>query len=377
MSDPTPEQADPTIHLAITLKGEPGARPGTILVDPDAQPTRIRVTRYGEETCETRELGSAAELPEILAQSNDKLWIEVLGLGDADTLKATGEALGLHPLVLEDVVNVHQRPKVETYDNGLFIILRFLYGDQVTDTEQLSIYLQEGRVVTFCERDPEVFARVHKRLQDRRARMRNRDSSYLAYAQMDAVVDAFFPLLEGYGERIEAMESEALDNPTPDTLVEIRANKRELLLLRRMLWPTREMLSQLLRDTNAEISEETKLFLRDCYDHSVQLIDITDGYRELSSGLMDVYLSSAGHKMNEVMRVLTVVATIFIPLTFLAGIYGMNFDGEKSPYNMPELRWQYAYPVFLVINLSIGLAMLWFFWRLGWLALPKRSQDAK
>lgn len=211
------------------------------------------------------------------------------------------------------------------------------------------------------------FNSVRNRIKCDRGIIRKHGADYLAYSLLDAIVDGFFPVLEKYGERIEDLEEEVIVNPTRSTLQQIYKVRRELLQLRRAIWPQRDVINALIRDSGELITDEVRLYLRDCYDHAVQVIDMVETYRELASGLMDVYLSAVSNKMNEIMKVLTVISSIFIPLTFIAGIYGMNFNTEKSPYNMPELNWYWGYPLCLAVMAAIGLGSIFFFWRRGWL----------
>jgi magnesium transporter len=348
------------------LHTKPGLAPGTIEVDPQAPKPKLRVIAYGPEGVEEAELAGVDEVS-AYQERHRVMWLNVDGLGDADVIQAIGRHFDLHPLALEDVVSTHQRAKVDDYDDRLYIVARMLTSLGSAETEQLSLFLGDGFVVSFQERVGDCFEPVRERIRRGRTRIRTSGSDYLAYALVDAVVDAYFPVLEGFGDRLEALEDEVLSHPITNTLAKIHAEKRRLQGLRRAVWPLRDALSVLLRDTGALISEETLVFLRDCYDHVVRSVDLVETYRELASGLTDLYLSSVSNRMNEVMKVLTVVATIFIPLTFVAGIYGMNFDPEVSPWNMPELKWAWGYPACMALMTAIGLAMVAFFYRRGWL----------
>jgi magnesium transporter len=294
-------------------------------------------------------------------------WIHVDGLGKADTLHALAERFGLHPLALEDVVNVHQRAKTELYGEELFIVARLAELHEHLDHEQISMFIGPRFVLTFQERSGDCFDPVRERLRSDRPRIRGSGPDYLAYALLDAIIDSYFPILESFGERLALLEERVIEEPDSDLVAEIRAIGRDLLLLRKLTWPHRDAFNHLMREETPLVQDETRLFLRDCYDHTIQLMDLIENYREVGSGLMDLYLSSISKRMNDVMKVLTIIATIFIPLSFVAGLYGMNFDPGRSPWNMPELGWYWGYPFALGTMSAVALAMLVFFWRKGWL----------
>jgi magnesium transporter len=272
---------------------------------------------------------------------------------------------------LEDVVNVSERPKTEDYDDQLLFIARMVVPKERGCgfySEQVSLVLGKHYLLTIQE-EPEhdCFGGVRTRIEKAKGIIRRQGADHLAYALIDAIVDGFFPVLERYGEELEDLEEEVIVSPTRQTLQKIYQVRRELLQLRRAIWPQRDAINSLIRDRSELISEEVQIYLRDCYDHTVQVMDMVETYRELASGLMDVYLSAVSNKMNEVMKLLTVVSSIFIPLTFVAGIYGMNFNTEKSPYNMPELNWYWGYPLCLGVMGAIAFGLLFFFWKRGWL----------
>ncbi|MEN9219150.1 MAG: magnesium/cobalt transporter CorA, partial [Gloeomargarita sp. DG_2_bins_126] len=282
-----------------------------------------------------------------------------------------GQVFCLHPLTLEDVVNVPQRPKVEQYADHIVLITRMVMpkaADAGFETEQVSFILgAAGYLLTVQEEaEQDTFASVRERIRTGKGMIRNYGADYLAYALLDTIVDGFFPVLEMYGERLEELEDEVVVNPTRATLAKIHQLKRDLLSLRRLIWPLRDAVNVLIRDAEDFFGAEVRVYLRDCYDHTVQVMDIVETYREVASGLMDVYLSAIGNKMNEIMKFLTVISTIFIPLTFIAGVYGMNFDPDKSPWNMPELDWYWGYPFALGLMLVIAIALIIFFKRRGW-----------
>ena len=352
----------------------PGSPPGTLVVDPRAPAPRMQVFCYGADAF--REVPEAS-LDDVAAGAADArtLWLNVDGLGHADTLKRIGERFALHPLALEDVVNVHQRPKFEAYDDQLFLIVRVPLpsadapapGATGLHTEQVAICLGRAHVVTFQESAGDAFEPVRHRLRMASSALRRRGADYLTYALLDAAIDAYFPLLEAYGERLEALENEVVERPQPEHATRIHDLKRDLLTIRRAVWPMRDLLAGMLRDDTPLIDEHTRVYLRDCLDHAIQLIDIIETYREIASGLVDIHLASVSNRMNEVMKVLTIIATIFIPLTFVAGIYGMNFDRGAGPWSMPELGWRYGYPAVMALMLAVAIGLVLWFRRLGWI----------
>ena len=295
--------------------------------------------------------------------SENVSWINLNGVNQPQVIEAIGQAFDLHPLVMEDILNTDQRPKVEDYEGYLYIVLRMLRFDPATQqihSEQLSLIVGKRFVLSLQERPGDVFDGVRERLAAGR-RIRFMRADYLAYSLLDAVVDHYFILLEHLGDQVEALEDELVENATPETLRQIHHFKREMLMLRKSIWPQREVLSLLSRDESPLISNETRLYLRDVYDHTIHVIDTVDTIRELLVGMLDLYLSSMNNRMNEVMKVLTIFATIFMPLTFIAGVYGMNFEV------MPELQWVYGYPAVLGVMLLIGSGLVIFFKRRKWL----------
>jgi magnesium transporter len=349
---------------------QPGTIPGTIFIDADAPPPIIFLIDYNETNFIREQIATPEECIPYLERESIS-WVDVQGLGSQDILQRLGNVFELHPLVLEDIVNVPERPKTEDYEDQLLFIARMVVPKERTcgfHSEQVSLILGKNYLLTVQE-EPEhdCLEALRSRIEKNKGTIRKQGADYLAYAVLDAIIDGFFPVLELYGERIEELEEEVIIKPTPQTLQNIYQIRRELLQLRRAIWPQRDAINSLIRDAPDLISEEVRIYLRDCYDHTVQVMDMVETYRELASGLMDVYLSAVSNKMNEIMKVLTVVSTIFIPLTFVAGIYGMNFNTEKSPYNMPELNWYFGYPLCWAVMLAIAFGLLFFFWRRGWL----------
>ncbi len=355
-------------------RSRPGAPPGTIRHDPALGRPRLDVIGYGPEGFEEADVSGPEELAGWMGR-HAVLWINVVGLGDAEVVRAVGELAGVHKLALEDAVNVHQRPKCEAYGEDVFVVARMPHAGEALETEQLSVFVKPGLVVTFQERPEDTLGHVRDRLRRSSGRLRQTGSDYLAYAILDALVDGYFPVLDDYGERLEGIEDEMISAPTEASVQRLHQARRDLLTLRRAIWPLREAVSALLREPIAVIGEDTRLYLRDCYDHTIQIMDLVETYRELASGLMDIYLSSVSNRMNEVMKILTVIATIFIPLTFIAGVYGMNFDPALSPWSMPELRSPYGYPIVMGVMALLAVVMLLFFRRRGWLGGTQRPSD--
>lgn len=357
-----------------TRRALPGASPGLF----DARPpengsatTRIRVAEYhGDELIE-REVASVDELPKC-DDDGRTYWIELDGTSDPALLHALGQKYSLHPLALEDVLHVPQRPKIEPYANYLFIVVQMLYQmpDKRICGEQVSMFLGKRLLITIQEEsDFDVFQPVRERIRGGRGLIRKSGPDYLAYALLDAIIDHCFPLLESVGDALETLEDAVLEKPQPAVVATIHEYRRTLLMLRRLVWPERDVISSLLHDETGLVSRETKIFLRDCYDHTVQIMDLVESYRDVSSGLMELYLSAVGMRTNEIMRVLTVMSSIFIPLTFLAGVYGMNFDyadGAK-PLNMPELHHPLGYAGCVLVMVAVAVGQIIFFKRKKWL----------
>ncbi len=330
----------------------------------------IRVVGYGPGQFDDRVVHGTGEIRPLLDVS-PVVWVNVNGLADIGVIQEIGNLFGLHRLALEDAVNVHQRPKVEEYDNYTFIVSRLPQKAETLETEQVSMFLGDGMLITFQEGPKDCFEPVRARLRQGKGRIRTQGADYLAYALIDAAIDSYFPVLETYGERVENLEAAVLRQPDSSLVAALHDIKRDLLTLRRAIWPQREMVNALVRDGSAFVSDSTRPYLRDCYDHCIQLMDMVETFRELASGLVDLYISTVGNRTNEIMKVLTVIATIFIPLSFIAGLYGMNFDGSASPWNMPELRWKYGYFFALGLMLVTALGLLGYFIRRGWVGWPR------
>ncbi len=331
---------------------------------------------YGPEGHEERTLESLDGLDALL-RAGAVTWIDVVGLGDAETIRRLGEKFGLHPLALEDVVNTHQRPKAEQYPEQLFIVGREVRMLDRLETEQFSMFLAKGLVLSFQETPQDCFDPIRQRIRQKAGRICERGPDYLAYALLDALVDSYFPIVENFGDRLDAADTAVLGGRGREAIPLLHEAKRDLASLRRVAWPTREAILQIVRDQSPLFAEETRLYLRDCADHTTQIMDLIETDREMCSDLMDLHLSATSYRLNEVMRVLTVIATIFIPLTFLAGVYGMNFDRSASALSMPELGWRYGYLGFWAVCVAVAVTMLIAFRRLGWIWTGgSRARDA-
>lgn len=316
---------------------------------------------YGPEEREERVLTALSDLGPLLGRW-PVLWVDVDGTPSPAELERLGALLGLHPLALEDAARGDQRPKVELYPEHWFLVLRMISLGDAVGTEQLSILLTRSVVVTLQAGAPgDSLDAVRARLRAPRSRLHERGADYLTYALVDAVVDRFFPVLEAFGERLEALEDQVLSQVSRSHASEIQAAKHDLFTVRRALWPMRDAIGTAHREDSPFLTPETQLYLRDVFDHTTQLGDVLDTYREVTSGLMEIHLSAMSNRMNEIMKVLTVVSTVFIPLTFIAGVYGMNFDPARSPFNMPEIEWYFGYPWALGLMAVTALGLVLFF----------------
>jgi magnesium transporter len=348
---------------------EPGEAPGTLDLEPDAPDPNIVLIDYNPENATRLTISDTEECRPYL-DTNSVSWVDIQGLGNQHTWDKLIDIYQLHPIAVEDIVNVPQRPKVVDYKDQLLMVawMVMIYPDDGSlHKEQVSLVIGKNYLLTIQEEpDYDCFEPVRDRIRYNKGIIRGQGVDYLAYALIDTIIDEFFPVLEQYGEMIDDLEDEVVFEPTPKTLKKIYELRRELLTLRRAVWSHRDALNILIRDDNHLISPEVRIYLRDCYDHTIQLRDMVDTYREVAAGLMDIYLSSVSNKMNQVMKTLTVISSIFIPLTFVAGIYGMNFDTEKSPFNMPELGWYFGYPLCLSVMAITSIVQIFFFWQKGW-----------
>ena len=342
-----------------------GLPPGVAVFVGEKKTEEIKMTviDYDNQQIETRVVQDVAECFPYKGRPT-VTWINVDGLHDTSIIEQLGQQYGLHSLVIEDILNTHQRSKIDLFEHYLLIVLKMHMYDEVSqdiEIEQVSILLGENFVLTFQEKEGDVFEALRDRLNKNKGRVRKAGADYLAYALMDAIVDSYFDILERFGEQIEIIDDELLSGPQPDILQRIHFLKRELIFFRKSVWPLRKMFGELERQDIALIQDSTRIYLRDLYDHSIQVIDTIEGFRDMVTGILDVYLSSVSNKMNEIMKFLTIIGTIFIPLTFIAGIYGMNFQF------MPELAWRWGYWAILLIMLGIGGALVVYFKKKHWL----------
>lgn len=346
------------------LAGSVGLAPGTVVhvgESPDEKP-KMTVFDYDVSHFEERAIESA-DACEAYRKAPTISWINIDGVHSPEIISKVGTCFGVHPLVLEDIANTTQRPKFENFDSYLFFVFKMLYLDENSEvmSEQVSLLLGENYVVSFQEKQGDVFEPVRNRIRADKGRVRKAGSDYLAYALLDAVVDYYFVILEKIGEKIEVLEEEIMANGSSQTLLGLHQLKKNLILLRKSVWPLREVIVSLEKSESSLIQKSTRPYLRDVYDHAIQVIDAVETYRDMVTGLMDVYLSSLSNRMNEVMKFLTIFSTIFIPLTFMAGIYGMNFR------YMPELEWRGAYFVLLGLMAISAVSMLGYFKKRKWL----------
>ena len=360
----------PTTNLRVV---EPGRAPGTLQVDGETAELALSAFMYGP-----------AMLSEVapwtprtsgdLEQGTQVVWVDGTDVKDPRGLEQLGEHFGLHPLALEDVINQHQRPKLDDYDSVLFLVFQMPRDTDPPQFEQVSLFLGNGFVVTLQEVAGDCFELVRKRIRAASGRIRRAGADYLAYALLDAVVDHYYPIVERYSDRLDTVEKEILEDGRTDRASDIFSLRHDLQVLRRILLSTQGVVAGLCNGDYPMIQPSTRLFIRDCLDHLSQLLDATNACIEVNSALMELHLSTLNTRMNEVMKVLTMIATIFIPLSFIAGIYGMNFDPQVSPWNMPELHWRWGYPFALGLMLVTALGILYLFRRKGWIA-PRRERN--
>jgi magnesium transporter len=343
-----------------------GLPPGTLIYTGDKTEKAFEITTatYNEQEYNETISKFFKECPIIPQEGDTVTWVNVNGLHNTKNLEDLGACFHLHPLVLEDILNTDQRPKLDDYGDYLFIVLKMLQvqeGPGEIVAEQISLIVGNNYVISLHETDHDVFGVIRERLKAGKGRLRRSGADYLAYALLDLIVDQYFVILEDLGEVIEDLESEVVSTPTPATLSQIHRLKREMIMLRKSVWPLREVISRLERSESSLVKEPTVLYFKDVYDHVIQIIDNIETFRDILSGMLDIYLSSVSNRLNEVMKVLTIIATIFIPLTFIAGVYGMNFK------NMPELEWPWGYFMALGMMATVAAIMLLFFKRRGWL----------
>ncbi len=323
-------------------------------------PTRIRVLWYDQDHCEEKESDDVCICKAFSARAGTT-WIDVTGVSDSTVLQELGRTYRLHPLALEDVQNLRERPKVETYEGQKFVVFRLVrLGDAVT-VEQISAFLVGSTLITMQEDPVDPWEAIRRSIREGAGRERSEGADYLLYSLIDVAIDAVFPVIEELGDQLEDLETAVIDKPTPETLESIFALKKELLMLRKTVWPEREVVLGLQQDLSGLIKDETKLYLRDAYDHSIQLMDMLETYRDLASNMVEAYLSSLSNRMNDIMKTLTIISTIFVPLTFIVGLYGMNFR------NFPEIEWKYGYPFVWALMAVVVVFILRYYRRKHWL----------
>lgn len=360
------------LHTRRRHHDKPGVAPGTLAPPPDAYPSSISLMAYGDKDMTEKNLSAISEISDYIG-AWPVTWINIDGLANVELLAELGRVLHFHPLALEDVLNQHHRAKADDFGDHIFLITHMMrIKEEIIDTEQLSIFIGKNFVITIQERpDGDVLDPVRERLRrGELRRIRTAAADYLAYSILDAVIDGYFPVLEFVGDWISTLEDQVVLKPDRQLVTETHLLKRELRRMRQAMWPLREAINT-LHNEHPLISDETQIYLRDCQDHIINVLDLLEIDRERASGLVDIYLSSVNNQMNETIKVLTVISTIFIPLSFIAGVYGMNFDRGASPYNMPELGWAYGYPFALGLMLLVLLSLLAFFIRRGWINLLK------
>jgi len=348
----------------------PGTAPGTLTggAAPGQEPPSVHLVDYSTDGLIEIDQPDAGVIRNRI-KTDSITWLRVTGSPDAEAMRGIASLIDLHPLAQEDIVNGGQRSKLDTYDDQLFIVMNLPeVVDGTINIYQLYLLWHDKYLVTFYTGDSDPFEPLLKRFRTAGTRLESHGLDYLAYAIIDLAIDTAFPVLEFMGLELESLEERVVDDPDQSVLHAIHDIKRQMILLRRGIWPQREVINQLLRDESSRISEPVQLYLRDCYDHTVQIMDLVESYRDTGASLHDLYLSSASMRMNDIMRVLTIIATIFIPLTFIAGVYGMNFAGESnSPWAMPELKWPLGYPLIWLSFVIIAVVMLAWFRRKRWL----------
>lgn len=355
---------------------KPGAAPGAINLAADAFPPKLFITSFGTQDLFETPMESLDLVMERIRKYPDLIhWVELKGFGDRILLENFCHSFGIHRLEMEDVINTYQRPKLEEFEEHLFIVTRLLKmnNEGSLRNDQLSLFVMNNIILTIQENYEEHFDAVRSRIRTGKGHLRSSSADYLAYTLLDAVVDTYFPLLEFLGDRLDILEDELFTKPTRHSLERIQAIKRELIVLRRSVFAERDKVNDILRSTSNFISAQTKLYFRDTYDHTIQVMDLVESYKEITASLMDIYLSSVNNRLNQVMKVLAIISTIFIPLTFIVGVYGMNFSytdpltGQVLKWNMPELYSPYGYSGVMLFMLVVVIIQLIIFWRKGWM----------
>lgn len=348
-----------------SISKKAGTAPGTLIHIGERKSDRAKITliEYGADRADRRVISSLEEIETPSHPSQMIRWINVDGLHDTSLIEAIGKRFDIHPLTLEDIVNAGQRPKAEDFDTYIYAVIKMLHyqGEgAVITSEQVSLIIRDGLLISFQEQEGDIFDPIRERIEKGSGRIRHSGSDYLAYCLIDTVVDHYYQILETFGEELELLEEALIENPKPEILHRVHELKRETIYLRKQIWPLRETINNLSRNESKFISEPTRLFMRDIHDHTVQVIEIIESYRDILTGLIDLYMSGISNKMNEVMKVLTIIATIFIPVTFVAGVYGMNFK------YMPELDWPWGYAGAWGVMVCIAVVMVFYFKKKNW-----------
>lgn len=348
----------------------PGTSPGTIVSPPGACPTTVDLIAYGPEGIYEKRIEDWSDVHQAL-QKYPVVWVNIEGLGNSELVTQAGEIFDIHRLALEDVMNIQERSKLEQYGENSFFVVHMAEMKETLETEKLSIYTSKSFVITFQDGPIDVMNPVRERIRKGNGLIRKMGTDYLTYAIVDAVIDSYFPVLEAYGDLLDKLEEGIIENPKREMVAQIHSLKKEFFGLKRMAWSLRDAISAFLRDASPLYSPETRIYFRDCYDHTITVLDFVETYREFLSDLMDIYLSSLSNRMNEIMKVLAIFTTLFVPPTLIAGIYGMNFHTHLSPFNMPELTWYYGYPFALGLMLLVSLSILGLLYWKGWLGSLK------
>lgn len=346
-------------------KEKVGLPPGTLkyIGDKPKEKTKIKMTQFNEDTYNIEEI---KDFQIDLGKTRDSFikWIDISGLAEVNVIEQIGNQFNFHPLVLEDILSPNQRPKMEDYGDYIFIVLRNIFWNQNLDEfghEQISLILGNNYVISFQEKESEIFNPIYERIKVPKGKVRVMRADYLLYALLDVIIDNYFIVIEKLGENIEDIEDNLIKNPNPETLQQIYHLKRSTIDLRKSIWPMRELLNKLQREQSKLISDNLQVYLRDIYDHIFRITDLIENYRDIIFGMLDMYLSSVSNRMNDIMKVLTIISTTFIPLSFLAGFYGMNFK------YMPELSQSFGYPILILVMVIIAILMLYYFKRKRWI----------
>ncbi|MDZ4657303.1 MAG: magnesium/cobalt transporter CorA [Bythopirellula sp.] len=366
MSDSSPDLSTSMFIKSYGHTLSPGARPGSINIPPGALPPTIRITCYGPSKLEDHP-NCSLELASELRGKHPVMWVDIVGMGDPDLFEKVGQLFGIHRLALEDVVAIPQRSKVENYHDHLFVVAQAPRRGKKHTFEQVSFFLGNDFIISWRECPSDCFETIRHRMQFTGRAMRELGPDYLLYSLLDAMIDSYFPTLEKIGELVDRLDGELERGPSRPMIARLHGIRHDVRLLRRIVWPLREAVDELASRHEWLIGKETTVYLRDCHDHTIQILDTLDNHRDACSDLRDFFSSEINNRMNEVMKVLTIISTIFIPLSFVAGVYGMNFDTEISPWNMPELEWRYGYPAIMIIMFLIAISQLVFYRWKGWL----------